>query len=143
MLDARRSGDDQRSGTPAELRVEDEEWNSSEVIAVQMAEDNGIDRVRCDSVTLECDERGRSAINQQASSVMYQAEASLEPTTTAERIAGADELERNHLATLPLSGIDRKHQHHEIDRTRFGLHCDGGIDRGLRQREPEISFVRG
>src|SRR5215470_7289527 len=43
---------------------------------------------------------------------MYQAETSLESTTTAERIAGADELERSHLATLPLSGMSRKHPHH-------------------------------
>lgn len=96
-LDARRAGDDERPCAPRdELGVQDEEGQAAEVIAVEVADEDGLDVVRIDVEAAHRDERRRAAVEQDGAGCGSDEDARLEPPAAAEGVAAAKELHRHH-----------------------------------------------
>src|SRR5262249_7241794 len=80
-----------RAGPPAKLSVEDQERQASEVIAVEMGQHDGVEVERVDAETPQRNERGRTAVEQDAARAGLDEDAGLESATTAEGVARSDE----------------------------------------------------
>jgi len=93
---ANRSG--YREGTLAsnELLVEDQERETTEMVAVQMRNDDGIDGARVEAETLEGDQRRGSTVQLHMRLRPSERDAGLESAVGAERITRADELDGHH-----------------------------------------------
>ena len=74
-----------------ELGIQEEEWQASEVITVEVTDHDGINRSRVDAGPLETDQAGRAAIEEAAPAAVFDQDASLEAAAAAEGIAAADE----------------------------------------------------
>ena len=89
---AGRAGDDQRTLAPRhELRVEQQERQRAEMVAVQMRQDDAVDIAVIEPARLQRHRRGRAAIDQQRRLRGFQPEAGVEAAAGAEGIAGADD----------------------------------------------------
>ena len=73
------------------LRVDQDERNAAEVIAVQMGQHDRVDRVRIDIARAQRDMGRRAAIDQDGLSRRRKMEAGVEAPAGAERVAGADD----------------------------------------------------
>src|SRR5262249_162832 len=93
VLEARRPRDAERLRPPAELAIENKERQAAEMIAMQMADDDQIDRVRIDAIALHADERGGAAIDQELRLARIDMKAGLQPAPGTEGIAATDELD--------------------------------------------------
>ena len=89
-LHARRAGHGERPCPTLELSVEDQEGHAAEVIAVQVREDHGVDRLRVHAEAPHRDERGGAAVDEHLSAGGLDVDARLEPSATAERIARSE-----------------------------------------------------
>ncbi len=93
-------------GTAAELRVEHQERQATEVVAVQVGDQHRLDLVGVDLLLAQRGQAGRSAVQQHAGCVDLvgsQGDAGLEPATGAERIAAARR-RHTHDAIIPPGG---------------------------------------
>ena len=87
---ARRPGDDERTLAPHhQLRLDQEERQRAEMIAMQMREDDAVDLAVIEPARLQRDRRRRAAIDQQRRLRGLQPEAGVEPAAGAEGIAAA------------------------------------------------------
>src|SRR5262249_35037032 len=85
---ARRPGDQERPLAAAEeLRVEQEEGNGAEMIAVQMRQHDATDAVGVDAVCVQRDQRGGAAIHEQPRLGGLEQETGIESAAGAEGIA--------------------------------------------------------
>ena len=85
----RRTGDQQRLFPAGEkLRVEQEERQPAEMIAVQMREDDRVDAVGIDALPFQRRHGRGAAVDQQRALGGLQEEAGIEPATRAEGVAG-------------------------------------------------------
>jgi hypothetical protein len=91
LPDARRAGDHERALAPAELAVEDEEGNASEVVAVEMREEDAADRSGVDARTLHADEGRGATVDQDSAVGALEAEAGLQAPAGAESVARPEE----------------------------------------------------
>src|SRR5262249_32041526 len=88
---ARRSRDQKRPLTLGqELRVEQEERQPAEMIAVQMRENDTVNAVEIDTARLERHQRRCSAIDQQRAAGCFEQEAGIESAAGAECITRSD-----------------------------------------------------
>ncbi len=72
------------------MPVHHQEDYTAEMIAVQMAEQDAVDRIGIDALGLEGRERGGAAIEQQVTPQRLDAEAGIEAAAGTERVARAD-----------------------------------------------------
>ena len=79
----------QRPGATRELAVEDEKRQPTKMVAMQVAEDDGIDAVRVDAARMKRDVRGRAAIDEEFLSGGLKMKAGIESPAGAERIAAS------------------------------------------------------
>ncbi|GCC48661.1 hypothetical protein chiPu_0032789, partial [Chiloscyllium punctatum] len=89
-LDALRPRDHQRPGAAGELRIEQEERQSGKMVAVEMRDQDQVDRVAVDLEPLQRRQRGGAAIDQEIDALAADVEAGVEAAAGAERIAAAD-----------------------------------------------------
>jgi hypothetical protein len=80
-LDALRTSDRQRPRPPRELRVEQEEGQAGEMIAVEMGDEDEIDLVAIDLQPLQRRQGLRAAIDQEIRRAPRDVEAGVEPAT--------------------------------------------------------------
>ncbi len=78
-------------GTPRELPVEDEEGEVSEVVSVEVADENRSDARRVDPRSLECDQRGGAEVDQAGVAVGLDEDAGLQVASAAEGITASQE----------------------------------------------------
>ena len=98
-----RPGKHQRPRALGEVGVEHEIRNAAEMIAMEMGDQDGVDRVARDAEALEPNERGRAAIDQEIRALADHMEAGVELPARAERVAAADELQMHRGAPAPFS----------------------------------------
>ena len=91
--DARRPGDDERSGAAGELAVEDKEGQAAEVVAVEVGDEHGGDLAGVESEALEGAERGGAAVKEHRAGPAgaSQVDTGLVAATAAEGVAAASE----------------------------------------------------
>ncbi|OLE38913.1 MAG: hypothetical protein AUG00_04070 [Candidatus Rokubacteria bacterium 13_1_20CM_2_70_7] len=90
---AGRTRDLERTRSPPELPVEDQEGQAAEMVAVQMREHDPLDGVRIEAGALHGDERRSAAVDQDAPAVSAaQVQTGLEPPATAERVTRSKKL---------------------------------------------------
>ena len=110
-LDALRSGDHQRPGPPRELRIEQQERQAAEMIAVKMRDQDQVDVVAPDVEPLQRRQRGGAAVDQEIDAAAGDMKAGIVPAAGAERIAAADKSQLHRSGSLriqPGSGCCRK-----------------------------------
>jgi len=98
--------DGEVAGTAAELRVEHQERQATEVVAVQLGEQHRLDLEGVDLLLAQRGQAGRSAVQQHARCVdlvSSQGDAGLEPATGAERIPAAHR-HHTHDPIIPRAG---------------------------------------
>ena len=90
----------QRAATAAELAVEDQERQPSEMIAVQMGDGDGSDVVRLQAESFEADERARPAVDEQRLRYCLAShmQASLQSPPGAEGVTGSCHGHPNHVS---------------------------------------------
>ena len=108
-LDPFRPGDDQRPAAARELRVEQQERQSGEMIAVEMRDQDQIDIVARDAEPLQCRQRRGAAIDQEIDVFAADMKAGVVPAAGPERVAAADKLQlhRSPLRFSRLRGVDQ------------------------------------
>ena len=89
--DARRAGQHQRAEATGELRVEKEERNSSEVVAVEVAHEDDADRGGVDRRPLQSDEGRGPAIHESVKPARLDEDRGLQPSTASKSIAASQE----------------------------------------------------
>ena len=91
-----RPGDGQRPlALGRQHRVDEQERHAAAVVAVQVGEQDGIDRVGGDPLLGQGDERGGPEVDRHPRAGPVHQDASLEPPPAAERVAAADEPDRH------------------------------------------------
>ena len=100
-LDSFGSRDNQRTRPTRELRIEQQKRQTRKVIAVEMRDQDEVDRIGRDGEPLQRRQRGCAAIDQEIDVLAGDMEAGVEPATGAERIAAADKLQL-HRTILPI-----------------------------------------
>ena len=91
FFDTRGAGDRQRPcPVRYEMRVQDEKGKPAEMIAVQMRQDDGIDRVGIDAEGIDADHRAGAEIDEIARVFRLQMEARIATPAAAEGVAAAD-----------------------------------------------------
>jgi hypothetical protein len=103
--DAGRARDRERRGPPAELAVEDEEREATEVIAVEVRHDDGTDRRRIHPCSLERDERRRATVDKEAGAGPAEEQTGLEAVAAAKGIPRTEELKLD-----PVHGFRAAHE---------------------------------
>ena len=101
--------DHQRPGAAGELRVEQQERQAGEMIAVEMRDQDEVDVVARDAEPLQCRQRGCAAIDQEIGAFAGDMKAGIVPSAGSERVAAADKLQlhRSALPIQPDSGFCR------------------------------------
>ncbi len=89
-LDAFGSGDHQRPAPAGELRVEQQERQAGEMIAVEMRDQDQVDFVARDAEPLQRRQRRGAAIDQEIDARAGDVKAGVGPAAGAERVAAAD-----------------------------------------------------
>ena len=90
--EAGRPGDGERTFAPRhELRVEQQERQRAEMVAVQVRQDDAVDLAVVEPARLERHHRGRAAIDQQGRLRGLEPEAGVEAAAGTEGVAGADD----------------------------------------------------
>src|SRR5579859_1770578 len=84
-----RSGDDQRPGPPRKLRIEQEERQAREMVAVEMRDQDQVDLVALYSEALQSRQRRGAAIDQEIGCLAGDLKAGVLSAAGAERIAAA------------------------------------------------------
>ena len=103
VAEARRARERERPSAPAhQMRVEQEERQAAEMIAMQVAHQHRLDAVGLDAETLERDQRGRPAIDQEARFRCRHQEAGVIPAAAAEGVAAAEKANLHRLR--PVAG---------------------------------------
>jgi hypothetical protein len=90
QFDPLRAGDDQRSRSLGELRIEQEERQPCKVVALEMRDQDQVDIVAIDLEPVQGRQRGGPAIDQEIDLLPGDVEAGIRPATRAECIAAAD-----------------------------------------------------
>jgi hypothetical protein len=88
---ARRARHEKRTRSARKLSVEEEEGNSAEVIAMEVAHHDDVDGRGVDRCPFQPDERGRSAIHERAKGAGFDEDRRLQTAAAPERIPAADE----------------------------------------------------
>jgi hypothetical protein len=78
-------------GTTRELPIENEERKPTEVIPVEVADENRSNTVGVDPRSLERDERGRTAVDEAGMPIRLSENARLQATAATERVAAPQE----------------------------------------------------
>ena len=90
----RRPRDRERPFAPAEeMRIEHEERQAREVIAMEMGDQDDVDVITGDAEPLERDQGGGAAIDQKIRAFAGDVKAGVETPARAERVAATDELD--------------------------------------------------
>src|SRR5262245_38545960 len=89
---ARRACDQQRLLTARqELCIKQQERQGAEMVTVQMRQHDSVDTIGVELTRLECDQRGRTAIEQQSGLRSLDEQTGIESAAGAERIARSDD----------------------------------------------------
>ena len=84
---ARRPGDQKRPlAQGQELGIEQEKWECTEMVAMQMRKNDSVDSIGVDAMRLEGDQGGGAEIDQQNALGGLQVEAGVEPASGTESI---------------------------------------------------------
>src|SRR5579872_2303526 len=101
LREARRTVERERPVAPAHmLTIEHEEGQPAEMIAMEMADENGIDIVDEDARLFQGDERARAEIDEKPPARALEQEAGIEPAAAAEGIACANEPDLHGVSTF-------------------------------------------
>ena len=85
-----RSGDHERRGATGEVLLDDEIWDASEVVTVEMADGDRVDGLRID-LLLDRRQRGAAAVEQQRDARRAHEDAGVRAPTVRERVPAPDE----------------------------------------------------
>src|SRR5262249_52086394 len=91
--DPRRAGDRERAGAPAELAVQDEERQPAQVVPMEGAQDDRVDRSGIEPGALRGDQRRGAAVEEERAPGAGEVEAGLEAAAAPEGVARAEEAE--------------------------------------------------
>src|SRR5260370_5118899 len=100
-LDSFGASNNERTRPMGELRIEQQKRQACEMIAVEMRDQDEVDRIARDGEPLQRRQRGCAAIDQEIDVLAGDMEAGVEPATGTERIAAADKLQL-HRTILPI-----------------------------------------